>query len=1527
MKQNESIKYPGVAAVLDTHAAVSHSRPSLPENPAESVAATAGRALSGLRAAHPGPSLNGAHGVLRSDVGQRLTYVLNMAQSGDYHAIDDASLFQLAARNVQEVCDLNLIARKIAEEALVPGIVVHEDSPTFESVLLPEEGLVKEFIGAPEDLIDTPTPAQRMLFGPKRRRVPILWDVDNPAMTGAVLKPGAQMRSVAAQGPFFLGHVQEIADRAMEQFYALTGRRYRRVSAYQAEQAEYLIVAQGELVKLAEAVADYLRKTRQIKAGVVNVAMFRPFPGDLLSGLIKGKKGVTVLERTDQPLAEDRPIMRELRAVIVKCLENGQTKGAMPYPGYVPYTAQDFPALYSGSYGLGGQSVRSEAVVGVVENMLEGGGKRKSFYLSVDFTRQTPATPKQEIHQSEVLDAYPQVRHLSLHGSENPALLPERSITVRIHAAGGHGDAARHLALSLFDVLGLQIQAQPQYPAVKKGRPSVTVLTAAAEPLKVSGEHAESDIALCSDPEAFRQGNPLIRMKSGGMVLLQSALSQDAIWGMLPPRAQKYIVQHKIRLYFLDAAAIARDIASTPERRRLMQDMALQGAFYKVSPVIAMTQTTEASLFRLFGEYLHGKVGDEELKSLRRGYDEVKEIIEKSLGAENVEPLRKALTIPRMLKQQPVSDMAVTDSHRFWEQVGNFYRTGEIRGELADPFMAFNLTPAITGVFRDLTPTRAAHPEWTPEKCTACGKCYTVCPDNAVHGLVTPVLEVFETAIRCLEKEGRTIEHLRGAVRTLERKLRPVLAPGMDVKAAFNQVIAEAVAGAGENAALKEELDALRSVLQGYAFAATEPHFTEREKSARGAGALFSIAINPYACKGCMACVHVCTDEALKEIPQTAVSVQAMRQSWEFWLELPTTPPEYLTPSPALGPLETLLLDKSHCDPAMFGGGTCAGCGEALVLRLFTACVEALMQPRVKKHVAHIEKLIGRMERHIRLKLADNLEFDDAEAVARALDHYAQRDITLADLSRQLDNRPLDSEWLRWTTGVLSTLKQLKWRYTEGVTKRGRANLGVVNTAECPAMSGTVFPYNPYPFPWLNHQSPDVEALAAGILDGHMAKMAAGFKAVRMAELELAGEYRPDKHDTFFDAFDWRQFTDEEYLLCPPVVCTSDAGTHEFLALVRTGKPIKVLLLDTHARSCEQEAALSAMALRHAYVMQGAIHHASHLAKGFIEGLNARRAALFNVACPCSNEAGISSATSGIQSKLAVESRAHPLLRYNPDLGERVHERLTLEGNVCLDADWPSYTIEYLAEDGVPAKMEYPLTFADFALTQERYSEQLVEAPPGDSAVKLSPLTEFLQMDAEDREGLYPFVWAVDEDQHLRRMIPSEVLLQQTLTRREAWRTLQGLAQTARTAAVESAAELAVEETPVVVPALPEEQGVSPTPAASVEPTSTPEPSPTPSSTTAEGGGAAIPDDGSYVAPWIDSEKCSTCEECVKINAAMFAYNEKKKAYIKDPHAGPYKHLVRAAEKCTEKIIHPGYPADRTEKGIEKLIEKAKKFM
>jgi pyruvate-ferredoxin/flavodoxin oxidoreductase len=91
-------------------------------------------------------------------------------------------------------------------------------------------------------------------------------------------------------------------------------------------------------------------------------------------------------------------------------------------------------------------------------------------------------------------------------------------------------------------------------------------------------------------------------------------------------------------------------------------------------------------------------------------------------------------------------------------------------------------------------------------------------------------------------------------------------------------------------------------------------------------------------------------------------------------------------------------------------------------------------------------------------------------------------------------------------------------------------------------------------------------------------------------------------------------------------------------------------------------------------------------------------------------------------------------------------------------------------------------------------------------------------------------------------------------------------------------------------------------------------------------GNGAAPPAGEYMAPWIDTPQCTSCDECVRLNPDIFVYNEKKKAIIQDPQGGPYKDLVKAAERCTAQIIHPGLPKDRAGKNIDKWIARAEKY-
>ena len=83
--------------------------------------------------------------------------------------------------------------------------------------------------------------------------------------------------------------------------------------------------------------------------------------------------------------------------------------------------------------------------------------------------------------------------------------------------------------------------------------------------------------------------------------------------------------------------------------------------------------------------------------------------------------------------------------------------------------------PAVTGVIRDMTGIRVEHPEWIPENCTACGNCWTVCPDTAIPGLVSEVSAVFDTVVNRVKKNGNNVKHLPKALRVMEGKLRTLI--------------------------------------------------------------------------------------------------------------------------------------------------------------------------------------------------------------------------------------------------------------------------------------------------------------------------------------------------------------------------------------------------------------------------------------------------------------------------------------------------------------------------------------------------------------------------------------------------------------------------------------------------------------------------------------------------------------------------------------------------------------------------------
>ena len=1570
-----------------------------PESEHAAAAVTAGLSMTGLRATNftSAQGMAFMHESLYAAAGKRLTYVLNLGCRAitkaslnvhcghdDYHCADDTGFFQVMAKSAQEAADLNIISHRIAEQALTPAICAQDGFLTthlIESIQVPERELIHEYLGRPDDIIDCPTPAQKMLFGPTRRRIPEIWDVDNPVTSGSVQNQDAYMQAVAAQRPYFYAHVPEIADKAMAEFAELTGREYKRVSSHRIDDADYLIVGQGSMVVQAEAVADYLRESRGLKVGVVNATLFRPFPGDLMGHALKGKKGVAVLERTDQPLAEDLPLMREIRAAVGKCMENGMVEAGeeLPYPGYAAYGIGECPRLYSGCFGLGSRDLQPEGIVAAVENMLPDGKRRKFFYLSVDFVREEAASPKQELQMQELLEAYPNVGELALRGSENPNLMPEGSITVRMHSVGGWGavTTGKNLAMTLFELLDYDIKANPKYGSEKKGQPTTYYLSAAPTPIRINCEFNFVDVVLSPDPNVFEHSNALAGLRKGGFLIIQSSLeSSEAVWKSLPMSAQRYIVENEIRLFYLDAFKIARDEASNPELQFRMQGIAFQGAFFHASPVMENANLTEETLFRAIENQLEEKFGakgrrvvEDNLRVVRRGFDELKEVSEKEIVAQAVNRLRREIKLPRMVKELPHNEGRISDIHRFWEQTGNFYLSGQGSDNLADPFMGISLIPASTGLFRDMTQIRFDYPEWNAENCTACGDCYTVCPDAAIPGLVNSVNEVLTTAVNQIEVGGRPTVHLRRAAREVEKRLAVLMDDGGEaanvnalLHVACDEVLAASELDDAGKSALSEELGLLLDWIGDFRFSITKPYYTTREKKQKGSGGLFSLTINPYTCKGCMECVEVCDDDALVVKPQTPEAVTRLREEWGRYLELPNTKKDFVRIDDLddkIGALETLLLDKSNYGSMVCGDGACIGCGEKTVVHLFTGTVTALMQPRVKAHLEKLDTLIAGMEHHIRMKLAEHMNIGSSAAISEAIAEHQEKDLSLAALASHLnegDEEPIDPEWLKWATQLMEKLKHLKWQYTNGVTNQGRSTMGIVNATGCTSVWGSTFPYAPYPFPWTSHLFQDSPSVAMGLFEGHMAKMAEGFKAIRMAELELAGNYKRDKHETFFKYFDWKQFSDEEFQLCPPVVSVGgdgamyDIGFQNLSRMMMSGMPIKVLVLDTQVYSntggqactsgfvsqiadmtpygkkqkgkeeIRKEMSLIALAHRTTYTLQGSISNITHLLEGYIEGLNSRRPALFNIYSVCQPEHGVADDASHAQSKLAVESRAYPLFKYDPDAGETLDECSTLEGNPAMEADWPSYTLRF-DEDGVEKKMELPLTFADFAVTEGRFRKHFKKAPVETWGEEMVPLVEFLDLDEDDREGLYPYIWTVDAKNRLTRVLVSRQIVDSTLERRQFWRQLKSLTGDAQRASVEQAVESArVDMARRLTESLLSLSGGGNLNAVLSDGAAAP--------AQGNGGNGANGGNGhgAFEPVWIENGECTACDECIQIAPKTFVYNDQKVAVVTDPTASSFKEIVKAAEKCTAGCIHPGTPYNPAEAGVEKLIKRAEKF-
>ena len=498
-------------------------------------------------------------------------------------------------------------------------------------------------------------------------------------------------------------------------------------------------------------------------------------------------------------------------------------------------------------------------------------------------------------------------------------------------------------------------------------------------------------------------------------------------------------------------------------------------------------------------------------------------------------------------------------------------------------------------------------------------------------------------------------------------------------------------------------------------------------------------------------------------------------------------------------------------------------------------------------------------------------------------------------------------------------------------------------------------------------------AAAAAIFDSNAGAMAELFRAVRIAELELAERYDHDVYGPWLAKLDWETFSADEIGLVPALVTLESAervikdGLVFLSRLVRSGRPVKVLVTTQPAANPDAvsegdptaglrfEIGYFGISHREAVVHQSTPARPRHMLEGLRLSLATPRPAIHIVDLGV-DVAGKQPALGGwLYSGAAVEGRAQPLFRYDPDGGESWAKRFDFSGNPQIGDDWPTSQLAFRKESGEVDSMELAFTFADFALLDSTYRSHFRPVPADCPRHVLVAVDAYLKLPQDEAARLIPCVWAVDASGRLMQMAISRRLAFACRDRIGFWHTLQELAGvhseyvetavaavreeiSAAAAAERAAAEAAHAE--AIVKAREEAGGDAMQRLAAVlmdadlsavsgAPAAAPAAAAPAAAEAAPAAAAEVvavveeEEDAGFDDAWIDAPLCTSCNDCINANPQLFVYNDSKQAMIGDVSAGTFAQLVELAEKCPSRCIHPGKPQNPNEPGLDELILRA----
>jgi pyruvate-ferredoxin/flavodoxin oxidoreductase len=1210
-----------------------------------------------------------------------------------------------------------------------------------------------------------------------RQLVPALVDVNNPGLTGAVQNQADFQAGSVDHRTHFVNAVPALVRQAMDEYALLSGRKYEPVQTFMCDDAQTVMVGLGSVTDDVEAVVSHLRSQGK-KVGLIAIKLLQPFPEAELVAALVGKKAVTVLERSDQTA-----LTSLVTQALFKARENAVQ---LRHVGIPPMKVS--PMLTTAIFGLGGHDLQPRHLIAAFKNMADG-KVAPLIYLGSQFFSPT-ATPRVAEMQARLKLAYPETEIMALATEPNPRLLPDAAFRVRFHSVGGYGTIASGKLLTdiLAGVLSMHSKSAPKYGSEKSGAPTNYYITLSPEPVKITNAELEDvEVVISPDHKVFKHTNPLLGLVAGGTFILQSNASAEEVWQELSAQARKTIREKKIRFFIIDAFAVAKKHAPTPELATRMMGIAFIGAVAgHVNQVSAgaapdvILEKVRQQIAKKFGGK-GGAVIDGNMAVIREGIEATQLVDYESAAFARLKIQPDSIAIRDVSLSASMCQSAgesacagMFDRAYYDDMVLNPFREGSIGEAPVLPGTGLFI-PAGTAGSKDKGLFRRTVPEFQADLCTGCMECALVCPDGAIPNSVHEIHELLLTAILQLDITQAQREAMRAHVYALSESVRESYRQSK-LERPFHELVADAASNLGtNNVTVLRNFSKLIDVLAVYPVARTRPFFDAMEKAKPGSGGLYAVNIDPWKCTGCLECVEVCGPGALVQREQDAALLQTLQQRFDFMSQTPNTPARFVADAiqPG-GEIKRLLLDRANYYSTTGGHGACRGCGEVTATRLFMATNHSITDKRQRDHIHALEDLIGRLK----------------DKQASLAEHDAERQQRIGALVSTLDHR--------------------LYLYESGPTGDGPSGAVIANSTGCSSVYASTFPFNAFKDPWVNSLFQDAQPLAKGIFEGIAAQTVDDVRALRLAQLELADTYDPAVHDQELRMLSWQQFSVAELGLMPTVItiggdgATYDIGFGALSRILMSGTPLKILVLNTGSYSntggqastssflaqdadlarfgstssgkheSRKELALIAAFHSNVFVCATSTALQGHFLKNTMECLTYTDGpALLDVYTPCQGEQGINDAASNQRSRMAVESRMSPVFVHDPRRGNTLHDWFSLEGNPDPEQTWATTTLEYLDEQGQLKLMNMAFTPAHFALGEIRFKKQFHKL--ASDAANTLLVEAYVELPRAERVGKSAFIWSTDGNRNLIKIAVDEAIIALVEERRKYWHLLQYL--------------------------------------------------------------------------------------------------------------------------------------------------------